>query len=181
MSRIIKIALITAVVFAAFMFVFMQNIQKTEKVVIVEKDIPAGTVISEDAVKVVDIPASAVKPNHARSLSNVVGKVVKEGRVRGDFIPVEILTSKDSQPLGPDHAVMTVSVTSVEANTLQSGDTVSFIVFDQTGSKVLDGFKVISVVKEDSDKASLILDADLNAASELAPYIKLNSFKIVRR
>ncbi|MDK2794337.1 MAG: hypothetical protein PWP75_966, partial [Caldanaerobacter sp.] len=28
---------------------------------------------------------------------------------------------------------------------------------------------------------NLILNADLNAASELAPYIKLNSFKIVRR
>lgn len=76
---------------------------------------------------------------------------------------------------------MTVSVTSVEAKTLQSGDTVSFIVFDQTGSKVLDGFKVISVVKEDSDKASLILNADLNSAAELVPYLKLNSFKVVRR
>lgn len=37
MSKIIKIALITAAVSAAFMLVFMQNIQKTEKVVIVEK------------------------------------------------------------------------------------------------------------------------------------------------
>ncbi|SHF30601.1 pilus assembly protein CpaB [Thermoanaerobacter uzonensis DSM 18761] len=181
MSRIIKIALITAAVSAAFMLVFMQNIQKTEKVVVVEKDIPAGTVISEDAVKIIDVPASVVNPNYARSLSDVVGKVVKEGRVKGDFIPIEILTSKDTQSLGPDHAVMTVPITSVEAKTLQSGDTVSFIVFDQTGSKVLDGFKVISVVKEGSDKANLILNADLNSAAQLVPYLKLNSFKVVRR
>lgn len=181
MSRIIKIALITAAVSAAFMLVFIQNIQKTEKVVIIEKDIPAGTVISEDAVRTINVPASVVNPNYARSLSDVVGKVVKEGRVKGDFIPIEILTSKDAQSLGPDHAVITVPITSVEAKTLQSGDTVSFIVFDQTDSKVLDGFKVISVVKEDSDKASLILNADLNSAAQLVPYLKLNSFKVIRR
>ncbi|AEM79752.1 SAF domain-containing protein [Thermoanaerobacter wiegelii] len=181
MSRIIKIALITAAVSAAFMLVFMQNIQKTEKVVVVEKDIPAGTVISEDAVKVIDVPASVVNPSYARSPADVVGKVVKDGRVKGDFIPVEILTSKDAQPLSPDRAVMTVPVTSVEAKTLQSGSTVSFIVFDQTGSKVIEGFKVISVIREDSDKASLILDADLNSAAQLVPYLKLNSFKVVRR
>ncbi|ABY93736.1 MULTISPECIES: SAF domain-containing protein [Thermoanaerobacter] len=180
MSRIIKIALITAVVFAAFMFVFMQNIQKTEKVVVVEKDIPAGTVISQDAVKVTDVPASVVRPNYAKSLADVIGKVVKEGRVQGDFIPVEILTSQDEKLLEAGHVIMTIQIDKVEAKTLQSGDTVSFIVFDQTGSKVLEGFKVISVFS-DSDKANLILNADLNAASELAPYIKLNSFKIVRR
>ncbi|MGB9808804.1 MAG: SAF domain-containing protein, partial [Caldanaerobacter sp.] len=139
MSRIIKIALITAAVSAAFMLVFMQNIQKTEKVVVVEKDIPAGTVISEDAVKVVDVPSSVIRPNYARSTSEVVGKIAKEGRVKGDFIPVEALTSEEIKSEG-GHVVMTVQTAQAEAKTLQSGSTVSFIVFDQTGSKVIDGF-----------------------------------------
>lgn len=180
MSKIVKIALITAVVFAAFMFVFVQNMQKTEKVVVAEKDIPAGTVIQADAVKVVDMLAAAVKPGYAKRTSNVVGKVVKVGRVKGDFIPLEILTAEDTNSLEPGNVMMTVPVPQADAKPMQAGSIVSFVVFDQAGYKVLDGFKIVSVVSG-SDNAYLILEANLDSAAQLAPYIKLNAYKVVRR
>jgi len=180
MSKVVKIALITAVVFAVFMFVFMQNMQKTEQVVVVEKDIPAGTVISADAVRVVNMPASVVKAGYAKRTSDVVGKVVKVGRVKGDFIPLEVLASEDSKSLEPGYVIITVPVPQADAKPVQAGSTVSFIVFDQTGYKVLDGFKVVSVLPG-SDNAYLILEADINSAAQLAPYIKLNAYKVVRR
>lgn len=181
MKKTIKIAAIAAILFAITMYLFLQQQTVTRSVVVAVKEMPVGTIVSEEMLRTELVPATTLlMPGIASGVREVVGKTVTVERVAGDLIPLATLGTARVRP-SEGKGFVTVTVPARGAGGAVAGDTVSVVVFDALGgSQVLEDFLVVSRVVDDRE-AHLVLEGDMESLLVLVPSLPSRSFAVIRR
>ena len=181
MKKTIKIAAIAAILFAITMYLFLQQQTITRSVVVAVKEMPVGTIVSEEMLRTELVPVTTLlMPGLASGIEEVVGKTVTIGRAAGDLIPLATVGTERKRP-SEGKGFITVTVPARGAGGAVAGDIVSVVVFDALGgSHLLEDFLVVSRVVEDRE-AHLVLEADMDSLLVLVPSLPARSFAVIRR
>jgi len=174
------IAIIAAIIFALAIFFLVEGREATRPVVIAAQDMPFGTVVDDDMLRVISVPVgAAVGVDTISTVSDIIGKTVVISRAAGDLIPLESLGSERIAP-SADNGFITMTVSVQEAAALMAGDSVAFSVFDHgSGSELLEGFTVKAVITEEQS-AHLLLEGHVNNILMLSPFLASRSYFLIR-
>lgn len=180
MKKTLIIAAIAAITATLAVSLLLQAQGAARPVVIAAQDLPAGTVIEDAMIKVVQIPATAaIAGDTVSDIAAAIGKTVVVPRAAGDLIPPVVLGAERPAP-AEGSGFLTVMVPAQDAAALKAGDVVAFAVFDQTGGGLLGDFAVLAVAV-DGDNAYVTLAGNEEAIVHLVPFLGTRSFVLVRR
>ncbi len=180
MKKTFIIAAIAAVTVTLAVSLLLQAQGATRPVVIAAQDLPAGTVVEEGMLQVVQIPATAaIARDTVNDVASAIGKTVIIPRAAGDLLPPAALGGERPAP-AEGSGFLTVTVPAQDAAALKTGDIIAFAVFDQTGGGLLGDFAVLSVAAA-GDDAYVTLAGDEEAIVHLVPFLGTRSFVLVRR
>lgn len=141
MKKVKILALLSAIVTALLLFVFLSSLIKfggtdTTQIVTAAQDIPANTLITQEMLANTDIPADAVLPGAITKMSDVVGKALKSDIYVGEqiisakiIVPGETGDGTLSYAIEPGMRAITIGVeaTSGVAGMLRPSDRIDII------------------------------------------------------
>lgn len=175
MKKVKILALLSAIVTAILLFVFLSSVIKfggtdTTQVVTAAQDIPANTLITEEMLANTDVPTDAVLPGAITRMSDVVGKTMKSDIYVGEqiisaklIVPGETGNGTLSYAIEPGMRAITIAVdaTTGVAGMLHPTDRIDLVgEFDAGGTVYTDLVEeYIKVLAVDS-----VLDATGKAA-----------------
>lgn len=184
MKKILKVAVILAVLVFAGVFIYLQNTQGTVNVVVAAKQINAGTRITKDMVQVQSLPVKAVPQGVERDINRIIGKTVRVARVKGDLIPIDIETNV-SVVLQPGEEIVNIPLGDADAKLLNAGDIVTIIPVSSGGNteaKPVSGIEIVTVTQSVSatgqSASTALIKAPSSSIQTVAPYLKSGSFVI---
>lgn len=184
MKKILKVAAILAVLVFAGVFIYLQNTQGTVNVVVAAKQINAGTRITRDMVQVQSLPVKAVPQGVEKDINHIIGKTVKVARVKGDLIPLDIVTNINVV-LHPGEELANIPLTDADAKLLNAGDLITIIPVSNSTTaqaQAVSGIEVVTVSQNTSSTGQSTSTALIRTTGEafkvLAPYIKSGNFVI---
>ena len=153
MKKVKILALLSAIVTALLLFVFLSSLIKfggtdTTQIVTAAQDIPANTLITQEMLANTDIPTDAVLPGAITKISDVVGKTMKSDIYVGEqiisaklIVPGETGNDALSYVIEPGMRAITIGVdaTSGVAGMLRPSDRIDLVgEFSQTGKVYTD-------------------------------------------
>lgn len=190
MSKVLKTGIIAAIlIFISTLFI-LRGSQGSVNVVVAAKDINPDTKITADMLKVESVAAKSVMNGAITNKNDLIGKTIRVGRVTGDQIPKDIVEKNDFL-LGSDEIFMNIPVQTEDAINLSAGNIIGLIYYSgNSGSDIssmqvqlISDIKVYQISQQDvSNNKNTVITIIISKsdAEKLAPYIKNNSFKIIR-
>lgn len=211
MKKVKILALLSAIVTALLLFVFLSSVIKfggtdTTQVVTAAQDIPANTLITQEMLANTDVPTDAVLPGAITKASDVVGKTMKSDIYVGEqiisaklIVPGETGNGSLSYAIKPGMRAITIAVdaTSGVAGMIRPTDRIDLVgEFDSNGKiytdLVAEYLKVLAVdsVMDASGKAgdgttvayaTLTLEVTPSQAMELSNAVYNGTLRAVLR
>lgn len=150
MKKVKILALLSAIVTALLLFVFLSSVIKfggtdTTQIVTAAQDIPANTLITQEMLANTDVPTDAVLPGAITKMSDVVGKTMKADIYVGEqiisaklIVPGETGSGTLSYSIKPGMRAITIAVdaTSGVAGMLHPTDRIDLVGEFDDGGKV---------------------------------------------
>lgn len=184
MNKVIKIAMVTAVLIFAASAIFLKNVVGKEKVVVVQENLTAGTVINENMLSEKDIPTLARVVGSYTTKDQITGKTLLVDRYKNDQIGSDMVGEKKlSIPQG--EGIITANISKGEADNVRMSSNINIITYQINGeTEEVSGFKVTRMVPGDSgvtgQEEYILTMMNSNQANEkVAPFIKSGNYKIV--
>ena len=203
MKKILIIALLSALVFFASLFMILTKVSNSadqkqneyskdvQKIKVVKAivDIPPYTKITEEMVEITDILAEQTFKDFFKKTEDVVGRITVSDIYQGDVISTNRIAKEGDVALGLAYNVqegmraMTVSVNIEQgvANTLKVGNYVDVIFTgnfmdeeeDANGQKIPAGIALDSILGEESPANSQVIHNRVNSKFSIMAFQKL--------
>lgn len=184
MNKVIKIAIVTAVLIFAASAIFLKNVVGKEKVVVVQENLSAGTLLTESMLMEKDIPTLARVSGSYSTREQIVGKTLLVDRYENDQIGSAMIGEKKLEiPQG--EGIITITISSGESDNVRRSGNINIITYQNDGeTEEATGFEVIGMVPGKSgvngqEEIVLTLMNSNQANEKVAPYIKNGNYKIV--
>ena len=181
MKKPILIAVTAAIMFALAVFLFLQGQEAVRPVVIATQDMPVGTVVDTNMLRIINIPAgSPLGEGVVNNVTEIIGKSVVIARTEGDLIPLSTLGDARMIP-GEGNGFITVTVPSQDAKALMVDDLVAFSIFQHGFSaQMIEGFivRAISTVERDTH---LLVEAHRETILYFSTYLATDSYILIRK
>lgn len=188
MSKILKIGLVAGILIFLSVFLILKNTQATENIVVATKEISAGTIVTSDMVTLKSVPVTAIVPDSARSVEEVVGKRLDVTRLKGDFIPRNIILEKDLQ-ITAGNVLISAVIPPEDSTLISAGSKVTLVLLQNTateGPQKATDLKVLFIKQitspiNGSTETIAFLETTPDQAALIAPYVKSGAFKLIRQ
>jgi hypothetical protein len=186
MNKIVKIAIISGILVFIGAFFVLQNTQGMISVVTAKKPIAQGTKVTSDMLEMKKVSPGAVIPNAIKNETGILGKSLKIDRTTGDQIPKTAITN-ESISLSDDQVFMNIPLSKEDGSLINAGDQINIITISGSNVqgntvndvKVAEIHNLTSSSSGNSDTIATVIVSKKDSIM-LAPFIKSNSFKIVK-
>lgn len=188
MKKIIKIIIIGCTLLGLIFFIFLKNIKGTTPVLTLAKDINTGQIITENMVKVEQIPNNIVPKDIIKNKQNIIGKTLSVPRLKNDYIPKNIVKDVNIK-LNDNEIVLTLRIPKDDIRLIQEGGEIALsLISGSTNEPLLvKGITVMAVNEMPSKESASPSDAtDLVVVktteligNKIAPFIKNNNYKVL--
>jgi len=181
LKKPLLIAVTAAIIFALAVFLFLQGQEATRTVVVAAQDMPVGTVVDKNMLRVVNIPVgSPLGEDVVENVADIIGKSVIIARTEGDLVPLRALGGERMMP-HPGFGFITVTVPIQDAHSLVVGDKIAFSVFAHgEGAGTVGDFAVRAITNTDNS-SHLLIEGDLTNILNLSPFLAARSFILMRK
>lgn len=183
-SKIIKLAVLPALVILLVVYLFMGTQTSTTTIVIAKENIQAGVKITPEMLTTMKLPVTMVPPNTFRNPNEVAGKQLALPRMAGDIIFKAMVQDKGIE-LKENEVLIPVEIPPALKDFV-SEDSVLMIqtisISDKLPAQVIDGLYVQSVVTVNSSGSQqrvAIVRTTKDKAVAFAPFLKDKNYVIM--
>lgn len=181
-SKIIKLALIPAVIIGIAAQLFFSQTTATVPVTVAKEPISAGEIVREEMLTIIQIPKTALPANAVQDPKEIVGKRITVSRLQNDIIFTDLF-KEEQKVLGPDEVLMSVPVHDSIAGFVKEGGKVTIVGLPVAGTplKTFEKVPVHAVVRIDEAggrKIYAVVKLKNAQAQDLAQYMPQNAVQV---
>lgn len=176
-SKIIKFAVLPALLIALIIFIFAHSQTSTTNIVVAKNNIQAGTRISDDDLSTVKFPAGMVPQGAIRNKKDAVGHILGINRTAGDLM-LQSCIGKQHIDLSDNEVLIALTIDPsikdyVSEGTILTVDGLSGA-SGNVPAQIIDDLPVVAIVSNSGDNKNTIaiVKTDKDKAVALAPFLK---------